>query len=123
VARFSPSHFKSLFKQAVGMPVHRFVLERRIKCARARLIEGGKIMTETALEAGFAQALQKVQTPVTRSSRHHQPCVPAKIAVSPEDRLLRTGNTPCWSNEISEKKEATEILPGVKCPTSNLDRI
>jgi AraC family transcriptional regulator len=54
VAGFSPSHFKSLFKQAVGLPVHRFVLERRIERARTRLVEGGKSMTEIALEAGFA---------------------------------------------------------------------
>lgn len=54
VAGFSLSHFKPLFKQAVGMPVHRFVLERRVERARIRLLEGGRSMTEIALEAGFA---------------------------------------------------------------------
>jgi len=54
VAGFSLSHFKPLFKQAAGMPVHRFVLERRIERARTRLLEGGMSMTEIALEAGFA---------------------------------------------------------------------
>ena len=54
VAGFSLSHFKPLFKQAVGLPVHRFVLERRVERARMRLLEGGKSMTEIALEAGFA---------------------------------------------------------------------
>jgi AraC family transcriptional regulator len=54
VAGFSPSHFKLLFKQAVGVPVHRFVLERRVERARIRLLEGGSSMTEIALEAGFA---------------------------------------------------------------------
>ena len=54
VAEFSPSHFKALFKQATGMPVHRFVLERRVERARLRLLEGRKSNTDIALEAGFA---------------------------------------------------------------------
>jgi AraC family transcriptional regulator len=54
VAGFSLSHFKPLFRQATGMPVHRFVLERRVERARTRLLEGGRSMTEIALEAGFA---------------------------------------------------------------------
>jgi AraC family transcriptional regulator len=54
VAQFSPSHFKALFKQATGMPVHRFVLERRVERARLRLLEGRKSNTDIALEAGFA---------------------------------------------------------------------
>jgi AraC family transcriptional regulator len=54
VAGFSLSHFKPLFKQAAGMPAHRFVLERRVERARARLLEGGRSLAEIALEAGFA---------------------------------------------------------------------
>jgi len=54
VAGYSLSHFKSLFKQAAGVPVHRFVLERRVERARARLLEGGSSLTDIALEAGFA---------------------------------------------------------------------
>jgi AraC family transcriptional regulator len=53
VAGFSVSHFKPLFRAAVGMPAHRFVLERRVERARARLLEGGRI-TEIALETGFS---------------------------------------------------------------------
>lgn len=54
VAGFSLSHFKPLFKQAVGMPVHRFVLERRVERARSLLLQGGRTISEIALEAGFA---------------------------------------------------------------------
>jgi AraC family transcriptional regulator len=54
VAGFSLSHFKPLFKQAVGMPAHRFVLERRVERARQLLLNGGRSTTEIALEAGFA---------------------------------------------------------------------
>jgi AraC family transcriptional regulator len=56
VSGFSLSHFKPLFKQAAGMSVHRFVLERRVERARMRLLEGGRSMNEIALEAGFAHS-------------------------------------------------------------------
>src|SRR5262249_32588125 len=56
VAGFSLSHFKPLFRQAVGLPAHRFVLERRVERARMRLLEGGRSLTEIALEAGFAHS-------------------------------------------------------------------
>jgi len=54
IAGFSASHFKVLFKQAVGVPVHRFVVERRVERARARLVEGKASTIEVALETGFA---------------------------------------------------------------------
>ncbi len=56
VAGFSLSHFKPLFKQAVGMPVHGFVLERRVERARSLLLQGEKSMSEIALETGFSHA-------------------------------------------------------------------
>jgi AraC family transcriptional regulator len=56
IAGFSLSHFKPLFKQAAGMPAHRFVLERRVERARTRLLEGGMSLTEIAVEAGFSHA-------------------------------------------------------------------
>jgi AraC family transcriptional regulator len=54
VAGYSSSHFKPMFKQAAGQPVHRFVLERRIERARMSLLEGTKSITAIALETGFA---------------------------------------------------------------------
>jgi AraC family transcriptional regulator len=54
VAGFSISHFKELFRHAAGMPVHRFVLVRRVERARQLLQEGRLSNTEIALEAGFS---------------------------------------------------------------------
>ena len=54
IAGYSLSHFKPLFKQAVGKPVHRFVLERRVERARTLLLGGRKSMLEIAMEAGFS---------------------------------------------------------------------
>lgn len=54
VAGFSVSHFKQLFREAAGMPVHRFVLLRRVERARALLLQGRLSNTDIALEAGFS---------------------------------------------------------------------
>ncbi|MBI3728925.1 MAG: helix-turn-helix transcriptional regulator [Burkholderiales bacterium] len=54
VAGFSLSHFKSLFRQATGTPVHRYVMERCLHHARLLMMEGKQSMTEIAMETGFA---------------------------------------------------------------------
>ena len=54
IADFSVSHFKPMFKQATGLPVHRFVMERRVERARVLLIEDRQNITDIALETGFA---------------------------------------------------------------------
>ncbi|MEO8672182.1 MAG: AraC family transcriptional regulator [Tahibacter sp.] len=79
VAGFSLSHFKPLFKNAVGVPVHRYVLERRVERARTRLLEGVMSLTDIAFEAGFAHASHMARcvrrvlgaspTQIARSSR------------------------------------------------------
>lgn len=56
VAGYSLSHFKPLFRQATGLPAHRFVMERRVERARLRLQEGRLSLTAIAAEAGFAHA-------------------------------------------------------------------
>jgi AraC family transcriptional regulator len=71
VAGFSLSHFKSLFKQAVGLPVHRYVLGRRVERARALLLAGEKTMVEIALETGFSHP------------SHMARCVRRVLGVSP----------------------------------------
>lgn len=77
VAGFSVSHFKPLFRQAVGMPAHRFVLERRVERARSLLAAGGRRMTDVALEAGFAHASH-----MARAMRRVLGASPAQIARS-----------------------------------------
>jgi AraC family transcriptional regulator len=77
VAGFSLSHFKPLFRQAVGLPVHRFVLERRVERARMRLLEGGRSLTEIALEAGFSHPSH-----MARCMRRVLGLSPSQIAMS-----------------------------------------
>ncbi|WP_042263516.1 helix-turn-helix domain-containing protein [Paraburkholderia heleia] len=50
----SVPHFKALFRETLGMPVHQYVVRRRVERARALLIEGRLSLSQVALEAGFA---------------------------------------------------------------------
>ncbi|HEY1140008.1 MAG TPA: AraC family transcriptional regulator [Lysobacter sp.] len=54
VAGFSVSHFKVLFRNAAGMPAHRFVMHRRVERACELLAGGGSSTTQIALATGFA---------------------------------------------------------------------
>ena len=54
VAKISPSHFKLLFKQSVGVPVHQYVIRARVEYA-IELLHGTTLpLSEVALQAGFA---------------------------------------------------------------------
>jgi len=74
VAGFSVSHFKELFRHAAGMPVHRFVLARRVEHARQLLQSGQLTNTEIALEAGFAHPSH-----MARSIRQSLNLTPAQL--------------------------------------------
>ena len=50
----SPSHFKVVFKQSLGLPVHQYVIRSRVEYA-TELIAGDKLpLSQVALQAGFA---------------------------------------------------------------------
>jgi len=54
VAGISASHLKTVFKRSTGMPVHQFVVQRRVERAASLLRRGDMPASEVALEAGFA---------------------------------------------------------------------
>jgi AraC family transcriptional regulator len=54
VADLSVSHFKSLFRESVGLPVHQYLIRRRVERAKKLLGEGKLSIGEVALESGFA---------------------------------------------------------------------
>jgi AraC family transcriptional regulator len=54
VAHISPSHFNHLFKRAIGLPVHRYVLRARVERAMQLLLDERLPLSEIALLAGFA---------------------------------------------------------------------
>jgi len=52
-ACLSSFHFSRLFQKATGLSPHRYVAERRVREAKARLAEGRLSLVEIALETGF----------------------------------------------------------------------
>lgn len=54
VADLSVTQLKALFRKSTGMPVHAFVVQRRVERARALLVQSDLPVAQVALEAGFA---------------------------------------------------------------------
>jgi AraC family transcriptional regulator len=52
-ACLSPFHFSRLFHKATGLSPHRYVTERRVREAKAKLAEGRLSLVEIALDSGF----------------------------------------------------------------------
>jgi AraC family transcriptional regulator len=54
LADLSVPHFKVLFRETLGIPVHQYVVQRRVERARDQLLEGRLSASQVALETGFA---------------------------------------------------------------------
>ncbi len=54
LAQLSVPHFKVLFRETLGMPVHRYVVQRRVEHAKALLLQGKLSTSQVALETGFS---------------------------------------------------------------------
>ncbi|MCU1319207.1 MAG: AraC family transcriptional regulator [Edaphobacter sp.] len=54
VAGVSASHLATLFRISMGVPVHKYIIERRVERAKTLLLQNGRSMAEIALAAGFA---------------------------------------------------------------------
>ncbi len=50
----SPSHFKVIFKQSMGVPVHQYVIRSRVEYATDLISRGKLPLSDVALQAGFA---------------------------------------------------------------------
>lgn len=54
VAGVSVSHCNAAFRKAVGMPVHQYVIQRRVEHAKTLIGEGHLSISQIAVETGFA---------------------------------------------------------------------
>lgn len=75
VIGMSPSHFKIVFKQSVGTPVHQYVIARRVEYAAALIGRRELPLSQVALQAGFA------------NQSHMARCMRRSIGITP--RTLR----------------------------------
>ena len=53
-AGLSTSHLKVLFRRSLGMPVHQYVIRRRVERAALLLHQGKTTISQIAMETGFA---------------------------------------------------------------------
>ena len=54
VCGVSASHLRALFKRSLGVPVHEYIIQRRVERARALLLRGELPASQIALDAGFS---------------------------------------------------------------------
>jgi AraC family transcriptional regulator len=54
VAGISSSHLNTQFRLSIGMPVHQYLIQRRVERAKALMMQDGLSMAEIAQAAGFA---------------------------------------------------------------------
>jgi AraC family transcriptional regulator len=80
-AAISASHFKMLFKRTTGMPVHQYVVQRRVERAKTLLASGDLSASQVALAAGFAH-----QSHMARAMRRLLGVTPRAITRAPSER-------------------------------------
>jgi AraC family transcriptional regulator len=78
VAGLSVSHAKSIFRGATGLPIHQYVIRRRVQRAVHLLAASAMPISQIALECGFAH-----QSPLARHMRR-------LVGVSPAEYALRS---------------------------------
>lgn len=54
LAGLSVPHFKVLFRETFGIPVHQYVVQRRVERAKTLLLQGKLSASQIALDTGFA---------------------------------------------------------------------
>jgi AraC family transcriptional regulator len=59
--RLSPTAVKVGFRQATGIPIHRYIVQRRTARARLMLLEGRLPASQIALELGFAHQTHMIR--------------------------------------------------------------
>ncbi|WP_437817140.1 helix-turn-helix domain-containing protein [Sorangium sp. So ce1078] len=75
VAGVSASHLKTLFKRSTGLPVHEYVIQRRVERAKALLLRGELPASQVAIAAGFSH-----QSHMARCMRRVLGVTPAEVA-------------------------------------------
>jgi AraC family transcriptional regulator len=76
-ANLSVSHLNACFRQSTGLPVHQYVLRRRIERAKELLLDADLSITEIALATGFAH-----QSHLARHMRRILGVTPASVRKS-----------------------------------------
>ena len=75
IAGMSSSHFKVLFRNTFGLPVHQYLIERRVEHAARLIRQGGASIADVAAASGFAH-----QSHLARCMRRSMGIAPSTLA-------------------------------------------
>ncbi|MBA3594073.1 MAG: helix-turn-helix transcriptional regulator [Polaromonas sp.] len=109
VGAVSPAHFARSFKQAFGLPPHRYLLTRRIERAAALLRDTDLPITEIALETGwksigsFGRIFRDITGENPAAFRARERTTPHGRAYVPEC-VARAAHRPDLKSAVSEKR-------------------
>ena len=110
VSAVSAAHFARSFKQAFGLPPHRYLLARRIERAVALLRETDLPVTEIAYRTGwqslgtFGRIFRDITGRNPGDLRAHEQAAPPADAVP--ECLARAARRPELKTAVSEKRRA-----------------
>lgn len=113
VSGASEAHFARSFKEAFGVPPHRYLLTRRIERAVALLRDTDMPITEIAFATGwnslgtFGRVFRDVTGESPRAIRERQKASPQDLARMPEC-VLRAAERPPLTIAVSEKRRQEE---------------
>lgn len=113
VSGASEAHFARSFKEAFGVPPHRYLLTRRIERATALLRDTGLSITEVAFQTGWSSlgTFGRVFRDITGESpgaiRARQKAAAHDLERVPEC-VLRAAQRPCLTIAVSEKRRQEE---------------
>jgi transcriptional regulator GlxA family with amidase domain len=116
VSRVSEAHFARSFKQAFGIPPHRYLLTRRIERATALLRDTNRPITEIAFDTGweslgtFGRTFRDVTGESPGATRARARVAPREVRRVPPC-FVSAAHRPDLTISVSEKRrwQATDI--------------
>lgn len=109
----SPSHFARSFRDAFGIPPHRYLLTRRVERAAALLRDTDIPVTEIALQTGwnslgtFGRTFRDVTGEAPGELRHRIRAMPGNLEQVPHC-FVRAAQRPDLRMAVSEKRRRAE---------------
>lgn len=109
VSGVSEAHFARSFKEAFGVPPHRYLLTRRIERAKALLRDTGLSVTEVAFGTGwgslgtFGRTFRDVTGESPGEFRAREKAAPQELEQVPAC-VLRAAQRPHLTTAVSEKR-------------------
>ena len=110
VSGVSEAHFARSFKQAFGIPPHRYLLTRRIERAKTLLRDTDLSITEIAFSTGweslgtFGRTFRDIAGDTPRSIRASARSAPSQALVAIPACIVRAAERPDLTSAVSEKR-------------------